>query len=123
LRGGLTAKHVDVPELCRVLRFEPGEAEILAPREASTGERIFETPADEFELAVLSIEEGKPWQSARSRGVEILLAIDGSVTVEDRGADESLALERGASVLIPDSVDFYELSGRGSIYRAGTPRG
>ncbi|MBW2694336.1 MAG: mannose-6-phosphate isomerase, class I, partial [Deltaproteobacteria bacterium] len=29
LRGGLTAKHVDVPELCQVLRFEPGEAEIL----------------------------------------------------------------------------------------------
>ena len=121
LRGGLTAKHVDIPELCRVLRYEPGEAEILVPREISPGERVFETPADEFELAVLSIEQGKPWRSARSRGVEILLAIEGKVTITDRGVGESFVLERGASVLVPDSVDCYELAGTGVVYRAGTP--
>ncbi len=81
LRGGLTTKHVDVPELCQVLRFEPGEPEVLLPREASPGERIFATPADEFELAVLHVRAGKPWQSARSRGVEILLSTEGNVTV------------------------------------------
>ncbi len=123
LRGGLTAKHVDVPELCRVLRFEPREAEILLPREISPGERIFETPADEFELAVLTVAEGEPWRSARSRGVEILLTIEGEVTITDQGAGESLALERGASVLIPDSVECYELAGAGIAYRAGMPRG
>jgi len=121
LRGGLTAKHVDIPELCRVLRFEPSEVEILQSREASPGERVFETSADEFELAVLGVEEGKAWQSARSRGVEILLAIEGSVTVTDRAAGESFDLERGASLLIPDSVDCYELAGAGVVYRAGVP--
>ena len=123
LRGGLTAKHVDVPELCRVLCFEPREAEILLPREISPNERIFETPADEFELAVLTVAEGEPWRSARSRGVEILLTIEGEVTITDQGAGESFALERGASVLIPDSVECYELAGRGVVYRAGMPRG
>jgi len=123
LRGGLTAKHVDVPELCRVLRFESGEAEILLPRGASPGERAFETPADEFELAVLSVEGGTPWRSARSRGVEILLSIDGGVTITDRDAGETIALERGASVLIPNSVQNYELAGAGVVYRAGMPRG
>ena len=123
LRGGLTAKHVDVRELCRVLRFEPGEAEILLPREVSPGERVFETPADEFELAVITVAEGEPWRSARSRGVEILLAIEGVVAITDRGVGESFTLERGASVLIPDSVECYELGGRGVAYRAGVPRG
>ncbi len=123
LRGGLTAKHVDVPELSRVLRFEPREAEILLPREIETGERIFETPAEEFELAVLHVEAGKPWRSARLRGVEILLAIEGNLTIEDLGAGESFALERGASVLIPDSVEGYELAGKGVVYRAGVPKG
>jgi mannose-6-phosphate isomerase len=123
LRGGLTAKYVDVPELCRVLRFESGEAEVLLPRAASPGERAFETPADEFELAVLSVEDGKPWRSARSRGVEILLSIEGGVTITDRDAGETIALERGASVLIPDSVQNYELAGSGVVYRAGMPRG
>ena len=122
LRGGLTSKHVDVPELCRVLRFEPREAEILLPRKISTGEQIFETPADEFELAVLTVEEGKPWRSARSRGVEILLAIEGEMTITDQGAGESFALARGASVLIPNSVECYELAGAGVIYRAGMPK-
>ncbi len=122
LRGGLTTKHVDIPELCRVLRFEPGEAEVLQPREASPGERIFETPADEFELAVLRVAADKPWQSARSRGVEILLSVEGNVKVVDRGAGESFNLEHGASVLIPDSVDCYELAGEGVVYRAGMPR-
>jgi mannose-6-phosphate isomerase len=122
LRGGLTAKHVDVPELCRVLRFEPREAEVLLPREISTGERIFETPADEFELAALGVEEGKPWRSARSRGVEILLAIEGEMTITDRGAGESFDMARGASVLVPNSVECYELAGSGVVYRAGVPK-
>jgi mannose-6-phosphate isomerase len=122
LRGGLTPKHVDVPELCRVLRFEPREAEILLPRETSTGERIFETPADEFELAALTVEEGKPWRSARSRGVEILLTLEGEMTITDRGVGEPFALTRGASVLIPNSVECYELAGAGVVYRAGIPK-
>jgi mannose-6-phosphate isomerase len=122
LRGGLTAKHVDVPELCGVLRFEPREAEILLPREVSAGERIFETSAEEFELAVLTIEDGIPWRSARSRGVEILLAIEGEMTITDPGAGEPFALVRGASVLIPNSVECYELTGAGLVYRAGVPK-
>jgi len=122
LRGGLTTKHVDVPELCRVLHFEPSAAAILRPRKASARERVFETPADEFELAVIRVAKSKPWRSARSRGVEILLCTEGSLTVADRESDESLHLERGASVLIPDSVNCYQLSGAGVVFRAGTPR-
>jgi len=122
LRGGLTAKHVDVSELCRVLCFEPREPEILLPREISTGERIFETPAAEFELAALSVKKDKPWRSASSRGVEILLAIEGEMTITDRGVGESFAMARGASVLIPNSVECYELAGAGVVYRAGVPK-
>ena len=121
LRGGLTAKHVDVSELCRVLRFEPREAEILLPREISAGEQVFETPAAEFELAALSVKKGRPWRSASSRGVEILLAIEGEMTITDRGVGESFAMPRGASVLIPNSVECYELAGAGVVYRAGVP--
>jgi mannose-6-phosphate isomerase len=122
LRGGLTAKHVDIRELCRVLRFESHEPEVLLPREISTGERVFETSAQEFELAVLAVVEDKPWRSAGPRGVEILLATEGEMTITDRGAGESYALARGASVLIPNSVECYELTGAGIVYRAGVPK-
>jgi mannose-6-phosphate isomerase len=121
LRGGLTEKHVDIPELCRVLPFESRTAEIILPREVSAGERVFETPAEEFELAVISVEEGHPWRSAKSRGVEILLVIEGGVTITDGGAGEVFAMARGASVLVPNSVGCYELAGAGVVYRAGVP--
>jgi mannose-6-phosphate isomerase len=122
LRGGLTTKHVDVPELCRALRFEPAAAAALRPRKVSARERVFETPADEFELAVIRVTKSRPWRSAQSRGVEILLCTEGDLTVADRESDETLRLERGASVLIPDSVNRYHLSGEGVVYRAGTPK-
>jgi mannose-6-phosphate isomerase len=122
LRGGLTDKHVDGLELRRVLRFEPSAAPILEAREVAAGERVFDTPAAEFELAVLTIAEGTPWRSATSRGVEILLSIEGELTIADCAKGETFALKRGESVLVPDSVERYEVAGRGVIYRAGVPR-
>jgi mannose-6-phosphate isomerase len=122
LRGGLTDKHVDVPELRRVLRFEPHEASILQAREIAAGERVFDTPADEFDLAVLTIQKRAPWRSATSRGVEILLLVEGELAIADCAKGETIGLERGGSVLIPDSVERYELSGTGVVYRAGVPQ-
>jgi mannose-6-phosphate isomerase len=122
LRGGLTDKHVDVLELRRVLRFESQKAPILQAREVAAGERVFDTPADEFDLAVLTVGEGAPWRSATSRGIEILLLVEGELTIADCGKGETVELERGGSVLIPDSVERYELSGRGIVYRAGVPQ-
>jgi mannose-6-phosphate isomerase len=123
LRGGLSEKRVDVSELRRVLRFEPSVETLLQGRELSASERVFETPAKEFELSVLAIEEGVPWQSQASRGVEILLSVEGAMQVEDCDGGESFSLERGGSVLIPDSVVGYRLVGRGVAYRASIPRG
>lgn len=45
LRGGLTAKHVDVPELVKVLVFETTDA----PR-VKVVDGTYETPIDEFQL-------------------------------------------------------------------------
>ena len=77
---------------------------------------------DEFELASITLEEGVPWSSRSERGVEILLLEEGTVQVTDTASGESHTLESGASILVPDSVERYELSGRGVLYRAGVPR-
>ncbi len=50
LRGGLTPKHVDVPELLRVLDFSCGDMPVL--RGDRCGNRwVYRTPAPEFELS------------------------------------------------------------------------
>jgi mannose-6-phosphate isomerase len=122
LRGGLTTKLVNVPELRRVLRFESSPAWLLRGQDVSPGVRSYQTPAEEFELAALAVEEGTPWQSQTSRGVEILLVVEGAIEIQDCGKGETFALERGGSVLIPDLVERYRLTGEGLAYRAGVPR-
>lgn len=51
LRGGLTPKHVDVPELLRVLDFRPIDAPVLVPQ--GTAPAWFDTPAPEFRLGTI----------------------------------------------------------------------
>ena len=50
LRGGLTKKHVDVPELSRVLDFRAGPVDIIRGEEERPFERVYPTSAPEFEL-------------------------------------------------------------------------
>ncbi|RSS79224.1 mannose-6-phosphate isomerase, class I, partial [Streptomyces sp. WAC05292] len=48
LRAGLTPKHVDVPELLRIVRFDPGDPALLRPEDGD--EEVYDTPIDEFRL-------------------------------------------------------------------------
>ena len=50
LRGGLTPKHVDVPELLKVLDFTPVPVPLLAPVEVAFGVEAFRPGVPDFEL-------------------------------------------------------------------------
>ena len=56
VRGGLTMKHVDVPELLRVLRYEPLPDPIVRAEERSPGRWCYLTPDAPFELWRLQVE-------------------------------------------------------------------
>jgi mannose-6-phosphate isomerase len=116
LRGGLTPKHVDVPELMRVLDFTPGPAEVLGgtPDDAAAAEIVYRTPAREFRLARLEV--GREPRDLTHPGPQILLVTEGSVTVES--ADRSIELPRGRSVWIPASDRDVRVSGAGQVFRA-----
>ena len=53
LRGGLTPKHVDVPELLRVVRFGETSIQILDPEPVRPAESGYDCPAEEFSLSVI----------------------------------------------------------------------
>lgn len=55
LRGGLTPKHVDVPELLRVLDFEPLELPIIEAEQTGEGIYRYDTPAPEFALSRIEL--------------------------------------------------------------------
>jgi len=119
LRGGLTPKHVDVPELLATLVFEPRPPEVLLAERSGPGERVYRTPAREFELALVEVAAGRPFRSSVGRGVEILLGLAGDVLVEAGTLTRSL--RRGQTVLVPASLPGYVLKGAGSLARARVP--
>lgn len=53
LRGGLTAKHMDVPELLRVLDFTPRPIPYLVPEEPQPGVRVFRPDVPDFVMTVV----------------------------------------------------------------------
>jgi mannose-6-phosphate isomerase len=103
LRGGLTPKHVDVPELLRVLDFTPAPESSLRPEITWDGpELMYGTPFIEFALSCLWIDGeylGHEIDTAvRHEGPQILLCIKGSVLVHAKSS--SLTLDRGQAAWV-----------------------
>jgi len=123
LRGGLTPKHIDVPQLLRIVRFREKTVNPIRPRQGENGEQHYSTPAREFHLSRLSVSEERPYRSEEDRGAEILLCVEGKARVTVRGPGGKTELEGGKAVLAPACAGAYALEGRAEIYRASIPRG
>jgi len=121
LRGGLTAKHVDVPELIRVLSFDSKTIEILTPKKHESGEAIYATPAGAFQLAVIHLKAGEAYTARRERSVEILLCTTGRHRVMELNGRNPLVLSKGSSLLVPAAAAGYVIEGQGVVYKAGVP--
>ncbi|MCF8590057.1 mannose-6-phosphate isomerase, class I [Gordonia liuliyuniae] len=86
LRGGLTPKHIDVPELLRVLDFTPVSLDELTPESTTVGsELVYLTPAPEFRLSRVHLDgTGMHQPSSVSFGVsgpQIIAVLSGRITV------------------------------------------
>jgi mannose-6-phosphate isomerase len=123
LRGGLTPKHVDVPELLRTLNFKGRDVTLLEPQATGTNERIYTSPAAEFVLAVITLSAGSVYQSPPQRSVEIMICTQGNLTIAEHDSQIETELPQGASVFVPASVKRYSLKGEGTCYKAGVPLG
>ena len=120
LRGGLTPKHVDLSELMRLLQFRAEQPQIVRPERRDDGARVYVTPAEEFELALLRLSSEAPQPVAGDHGLEVLLVVDGRVRLSS--AQTTLDLTRGDAVLVPAAADAYSLEGEARVARARVPR-
>ncbi|HEY0451052.1 mannose-6-phosphate isomerase, class I [Actinophytocola sp.] len=101
LRGGLTPKHVDVPELLRVLDFGFDDMNVrtgepVGPR------RVYRTPAPEFELSRIEWAAADPRAEVKLEGgaPRVMICVDGGVRVAAVDGQE-LSLGRGQSMWLP----------------------
>jgi mannose-6-phosphate isomerase len=123
LRGGLTKKHVDVPELMRVLDFVDGPVAPVRARAVDAHERVWETPAREFRLSQLQIERAGSVTRV-VHGPEILLCTEGTAVIVPEDGSPEVTLARGRAAFVPASTGRYAARpgetapARVSLYRA-----
>jgi mannose-6-phosphate isomerase len=103
LRGGLTPKHVDVPELLRVLDFTPTTEQQLRPPTHRDGlSLVYDTPTDEFAVSVLTLGDDQIGHEvdapSRHDGPQILVCTEGSTTVHAKSG--VLTMTRGAAAWV-----------------------
>ena len=124
LRGGLTPKHVDVPELLRVGSFATADPAVLRPPAAANGERHYATPTAEFALSSVALDQLPPQApfAAATAGPEILLLLHGDGAVRD-AAGREVSCAPGESLFVPAAVPSYEVRGTGLMFRARVPSG
>ncbi|MBW1910898.1 MAG: mannose-6-phosphate isomerase, class I [Deltaproteobacteria bacterium] len=118
LRGGLTPKHVDVPELLKIVSFKSRPVGKIEPLRKGTCESIYPAQSREFMLSVISLNKGSSFASPRTRSVEILICTEGEAEIEDLGNGELLPLSRGRSVIVPAGVSRYRIDGNAIVYKA-----
>ena len=98
LRGGLTPKHVDVPELLRVLDFTSGPPPVHAGQPEGKWRR-YDTPAEEFLLRSWQSDDGLTGSlPVPDGGARILLATGGKACV--RAGTEVLELPKGGALFL-----------------------
>ena len=115
LRGGLTPKHIDVPELLRHIVFEGIEPHVLTGEVSTTGELTYPLPIEDFGISVLKLENGHEYVF-KSKSAEIFLVMQGKAHCG------TLTCKRGeVFVVLPDEE--YTIRGIENvvIYKAFVP--
>lgn len=102
LRGGLTPKYVDVPELLRVLDFTPCPQPVVVPEpDALPGVQRYRTPTREFALSVIRLAAGQT-VLLEEPGPRVVLVTAGAVAVSC--GDQALRVPAGAAAFA-DATD------------------
>lgn len=122
LRGGLTTKPVNVPELVRILDFDSGPPTFVEPERVSSSEVVYRPPVEEFELSRIRALAGQPHYGGPVQGADTLVVLEGTGRV--RAGDDTLPLRRGSAVLVPHGVVYaVDTDGEMVLFKAAVPAG
>ena len=98
LRGGLTPKFVDVPELLRTVDFQPVAVPRLAAERTVLDQELFRPPFEEFQLQRIELgPDAGPVPLAQS-GAAVVIVVAGDIYLDSPKGD--LQLSRGGSAFL-----------------------
>jgi mannose-6-phosphate isomerase len=111
LRGGLTSKHIDIPELMKVLDFSPLKPQIIKP-DPGLSCFAYPAPCEEFSLMVMRGTEKDSSLVFDRDYPSIGIVTEGEVSVG------GTILKQGESAFIPPDKEPLVLRGSFTIYIA-----
>ena len=103
LRGGLTPKHVDVPELLKHTIFEPVIPNVMYGVKVNDYERNYDCPVPDFDISLIELPNNCNL-TCNSNSPEIILNINGNVRFELN--DHQLNVEKGEVVFILPNTQY-----------------
>ena len=120
LRGGLTPKHIDIPELLKHIIFEETHPEILKGELINDGmETVYKSVAPDFELSHIVLKE-KEVLSLSSKTAEVFILMEGNARVTENEC--VLELKKGDSFIALANAELKISAESGTnIYKATTP--
>lgn len=99
LRGGLTPKHVDVPELMKTVDFQALPIPLIEGQATDLGQHIWSPPFEEFQLQRVSLDpDGSPVPLAQNGPLLVIVLAGAAVLDSPRG---DLRLDLGDSAFVP----------------------
>jgi len=121
LRGGLTPKHVDVPELMKHVKFEATLPHVIKPAATNNAyELLFPTPAIDFELRLLELNKATATE-LYVESLELFLIMDGSAVFKQSSGEKLLASQ--GQVILAQPGTRLSISGieKTRVFRARVP--
>jgi mannose-6-phosphate isomerase len=114
LRGGLTSKHIDVPELVSVVDFEPLADPVLTASPVSGGVSSYETGCEYFALHRVDLDGDE--RTVAGAGPRIVCCVGGSVEVDADGTESAVTLSAGQSAFASGTEGPCTLRGSGTAF-------
>ena len=114
LRGGLTPKHVDVPELLRIVDTTPAITPLVRPQQTD-GVEVFDVGVADFRLTRLTARAGQP-HTLPVTGPTIALATAGRVDVSAGAVSHTLT--PGQAVFATADEPTVHVTGTGELFVA-----
>ena len=117
IRGALTKKFIDLPELVSVLSFKHERLQPVLPSAVAPFEEAYPVFVPDFRISKISIGPGDRYARS-SRGPEILLCGSGAAEISCPG-EGAIRLDRGETAFVAAEACDYALAAGGAAGGAG----
>jgi mannose-6-phosphate isomerase len=113
LRGGLTPKYIDVPELMKHTLFEGIIPNVMKGTEIKIGEKNYPCPVPDFAISKITLHGNSSYANS-TEGLELFIVTEGGAVINNH-----LVVKKGEALcMLPGAVYQIQSSGECTLYKA-----